>query len=69
MSPLAKIKFLTDRPALDYGLVMEVGLETLAEPKPYDLNPPNWGYADVELEELVFTPELAAAPHRAVMGA
>jgi hypothetical protein len=69
LSPLAKIKFLTDRPALDYGLVMEVGMETLAKPKPYDLNPPNWGYADVELEERFFTPELAAAPHRVEMGA
>lgn len=68
LSPLAKVKFLTDRPALDYALVMEVGMETLAKPKPYDLNPPNWGYADVELEELAFNPELIAVPHRAVMG-
>jgi len=69
LSPLAKIKFLTDRPALDYALVTEVGMETLAHPKPYNLNSPNWGYADIELEELVFTPEPAATPQPVVIGA
>jgi hypothetical protein len=69
LSSLAKVKFLSERPALDYALVMEVGMEMLAKPKPYDLNAPNWGYADVEMEELAFTPELAAAQARAAKGA
>jgi hypothetical protein len=69
LSPLAKIEFLTDRPALDYALVMEVGMEILAKPKPYGLNPLNWGYADVELEELLFTPEPTVASDRTAIGA
>jgi hypothetical protein len=69
LAPLAKVKFLTNRPALDYALVMEVGMETLAKPKPYGLNPMNWGYANIDLEELVFSPELAANQHLAVTGA
>lgn len=69
LSRLAKVVFLTDRPALDYGLVMEVGLDSLANPKPYGLNAENWGYADVQLEEFVFTPRLALDPRRAAMGA
>jgi hypothetical protein len=66
MTPLARMKFLTDRPSLDYGLVMEVGMDALTRSKPYDLNPPNWGYSDLQLEELEFTPEVARAPLQAV---
>jgi len=53
-SPLEKVKFLTDRPALDYGLVQEVALHALEKKEPLNLNSSNWGYADVELEELTF---------------
>jgi hypothetical protein len=69
LTPLEKLKFLSDRPALDYGLMMEVGLETLATHRPYNLNPADWGYADLALEELLFAPESAAAPDRTAIGA
>jgi hypothetical protein len=62
LSPLEKVKFLADRPALDYGLVQEVALDALEKREPLNLNPPNWGYADLELEEMVFS---ANAPHAA----
>ncbi len=40
---------------------MEVGMDTLAKLKPYNLNPANWGYADAELEEFTFRPPSGAA--------
>ena len=68
MAPLEKLRFLSDRPALDYGLMVEVGLQTLATHKPYNLNPPNWGFADLELEELLFAPERVVIPGCATVG-
>jgi len=56
MSPLEKVRFLERRPALDYHLVLEVGLYALTKGEPLDLNPADWGYADRELEEFVFAP-------------
>jgi hypothetical protein len=69
LSPLDKLKFVSDRPALDYGLLLEVGLETLATGKPYNLNRDSWGFADVELEELIFAPEPARDSQRTAVGA
>ena len=68
LSPLAKIKFLSDRPALDYALVVEAGLDLLKQSKPFDLNPPNWGLTDKQLDELEFTPPQAVARPMAVFG-
>jgi hypothetical protein len=62
-SPLDKIKFLEKRPAIDYHVVLELGLYALKKREPLGLNGPNWGYADVALAELVFTPT-GEAPHR-----
>lgn len=68
LSPLAKIRFLADRPALDYGLVLEAGLHVLKQGKTFDLNPVDWGYADAEFEEMAFTPAGAAPSSLAVFG-
>jgi hypothetical protein len=54
LTPLEKVRFLENRPALDFSLVQEVGLFALEKKKTLDLNPPNWGYSEVELEEFVF---------------
>ncbi len=54
LSPLEKLKFLADRPALDYALVQEVALHILENREPFHLNSSNWGFADVDLEEIVF---------------
>jgi len=61
LSPLEKVKFLADRPGLDYGLVQEVALYALKKREPWHLNSPNWGYADLELEEVVFPAHAAHA--------
>jgi hypothetical protein len=55
LSPIEKVRLMADRPALDYALLQEVGLHALEKKQPLDLNSPNWGYADVELEEVVFS--------------
>jgi hypothetical protein len=56
LTPLQKVRFLEDRPAIDYSLVHEVGLYALETRAPLGLNAPDWGYADVALEERVFHP-------------
>jgi hypothetical protein len=55
LSPIEKVRLIADRPALDYALLQEVGQYALEKRQPLDLNPPNWGYVDVELEEAVFS--------------
>jgi hypothetical protein len=69
MAPLEKIRFLAERPALDYGLLLEVGMQALRTGEPYNLNPENWGYADVELEESPFPANLAVSGHAAARDA
>jgi hypothetical protein len=60
LSPLQKVRFLEERPAIDYSLVHDVGLYLIEKRQPLGLNPDDWGYADVELEEYMFSP----APER-----
>ncbi len=62
LAPLEKIRFLERRPALDYALVHEVGLQALRDKKPFGLNRDTWGYADVDLEEREFAPASGHAP-------
>jgi hypothetical protein len=69
MAPLEKLRFLAERPALDYGLLLEVGMQALRTGEPYNLNPENWGYADVELEESTFPANLAVSGHAAARDA
>jgi hypothetical protein len=71
LSPLQKVKFLERRPAIDYHLVQQVGLYALKNGEPLGLNSANWGYADVDLAESVFTPAGEAVhqrPRRAASG-
>jgi len=65
LSPLEKVRLMADRPALDYGLVQEVALHALEKKQPLPLNSPNWGYADVELEEFVFSAGASDTSHAA----
>lgn len=68
VSPLTKLKFRGERPALDYGLILEVAMHALREKQPYNLNPPTWGYSDVELEELQFSAADAFTRRKAALG-
>lgn len=54
MSPLEKMRFLVERPGIDYGLVFNTGLYALKEKGRFNLNADNWGFADVTLKEYVF---------------
>jgi hypothetical protein len=65
LTPLEKIKFLEQRPAIDYSLVHEVGQYALERRQVLGLNPANWGYADVEFEECTFSPAPAGIAHPA----
>jgi hypothetical protein len=56
MTPLDKIKFLEERPGVDYGLVMEAGLFALQQKQRLPFNSSNWGFADMEFEEYSFPP-------------
>jgi hypothetical protein len=54
MSAREKIKFLQERPGIDYGLIFEMAMVVLKEKDGLRLNPPNWGFADEVFEEHVF---------------
>ena len=54
--PEALIRFLVNRPALDYYTVWESGKKLIEQGKPFNLNEDNWGYSDIDLEEYIFEP-------------
>ena len=54
MDPYEKIRFLVERPGIDYGLVFDTGMHALKAKSRFNMNPANWGFADVELDESVF---------------
>jgi hypothetical protein len=62
MTPVDKIRFLVERPGLDYGLVVEAGLLALQRKEPLPLNSANWGFADQEFAEYSF-PRSESAAH------
>jgi hypothetical protein len=48
------IKFLSDKPSLDYSIVHRAGMKMVATGTNWNLNTPNWGWADKEFDEYVF---------------
>jgi hypothetical protein len=54
MTPVEKIRFLEERPGIDYGLVVETGLFVLKKKERLAINSANWGFADQVFEEHVF---------------
>lgn len=54
MTPIDKIRFLEERPGIDYGLVLETGLSALRANERLSINSPNWGFADQVFEEYEF---------------
>lgn len=69
LSPLERVRFLEQRPALDYSLVHDLGLHALARREPFGLNGADWGYADMIFDEQTIGPGDAAAPavaHRGI---
>ena len=52
MSAPEKLRFVEERPAIDYSLLREVALYALEHADPLHLNDDHWGLADVDLEEI-----------------
>lgn len=48
------IKFLSDKPSLDYSIVHRAGMKMVANGTNWDLNKPDWGWADKKFDEYVF---------------
>jgi hypothetical protein len=48
------IKFLSDKPCLDYSIVHRAGMKMVANGTNWGLNTENWGWADKEFEEFIF---------------
>ena len=54
MGPIEKLKFLEERPGIDFGVLQEVTYFLLEKHQKLGINPPNWGFADENLEEITF---------------
>jgi hypothetical protein len=54
MSPAEKLEALKEQPAIDYGVVFELGQDVLKNRKTYHLNPKNWGFSDLTFDEFIF---------------
>lgn len=54
MNPLEKIRFLEERPGIDYGLIYNAGMFALKEKRLLNLNRDDWGFSRHELKESVF---------------
>ncbi len=51
LSPLEKLAFIVERPAIDYSLLREIGLYALERREPILLNGGDWGFADLDFDE------------------
>lgn len=54
MPALETLRFLAKRPGLDWNVVHQAGLSIIRSKSTYGLNNPNWGFADMKLEEYGF---------------
>ncbi len=53
------IRFLSNKPSLDYSIVHRAGMKMVAEGKNWGLNEPDWGWAKEDFDEYVFDGKLA----------
>ncbi|MCB0754301.1 MAG: hypothetical protein KDB98_01825 [Flavobacteriales bacterium] len=54
------IRFLSNKPSLDYSIVHRAGVKMVAEGKNWGLNKPDWGWADKEFDEYIFDGRIAS---------
>jgi len=52
------IRFLADKPSLDYSIVHRAGMKMVAEGSNWGLNRPDWGWANEQLGEHIFDGDL-----------
>ncbi|MBI1286581.1 MAG: hypothetical protein GC178_03290 [Flavobacteriales bacterium] len=48
------IRFISDKPSLDYSIVHRAGMKMVADGKNWGLNKPDWGWANEDFDEYVF---------------
>lgn len=48
------IRFLSDKPCLDYSIVHRAGMKMVSEGKNWGLNAENWGWSDEHFQEFIF---------------
>lgn len=48
------IKFLSDKPSLDYSIVYKAGMKMVESGTNWEINKPDWGWADKDFEEFIF---------------
>lgn len=53
-NPLKTVKFLENKPSLDYSIVFKAGMQIVKNKQTWGFNKSNWGMADVDLKQLVF---------------
>jgi hypothetical protein len=51
---LKTIRFLENKPCLDYSLVHKAGMQAIEKQQAIKLNKPNWGFADFDLQTFEF---------------
>lgn len=51
---LRTIRFLENKPSLDYSIVFKAGMQIVRNKQGWQLNQPNWGLVDENLPEYVF---------------
>jgi hypothetical protein len=54
MGPVEKLKFLEQRPGIDFGVLQEVTYHLLETHRQLGINPENWGFIDTQLAEIQF---------------
>jgi hypothetical protein len=52
--PVRTIKFLENKPSLDYSIVWKGGMQIIKNKQHWHLNKPNWGLIDIDLPQYVF---------------
>jgi len=52
------IRFISDKPSLDYSIVHRAGMKMVAEGKNWGLNKEDWGFANEDFEEYTFEGKL-----------
>ncbi len=54
MSPVEKISFWVERPGIGWDVVCDSGKYILEKGRRFNINQPDWGYANHELEEITY---------------
>lgn len=54
--PLKTIKFLEGKPCLDYSIVFKAGMEIVKRKQHWQMNKPDWGFANEKFKEYIFAP-------------